>query len=355
MGKKGIFSSNTRLMILYFLIYAGCISLLYYMFIFIPLQNWSQPASFLLPIIGLTVSFPTGYLLYGQNNSLGQFLLYVFAMPFGLYTSVSYYQVMKNLITSSLVAAAITAGAFSLIILGRKIRGNNKKEILHRRVRNCTKILFLIWSCQLLFVTSANLIVRTYRIHSDFQPTTFALKSQLQYYMNKKNNRALYKTFSPDVWGTLSDQEKTDALEQLLQIESEILNLPKDTHLYITPMEENCLGSYNPQEKQISINKELLNAGKVSDIQYTLYHEIWHAAEYHILDHPEYQFFYDYTGISKRFSLYRHEMDSYVSGTDEKSYYVYIRQQLEIDSNWYAEQEMSNFLALQGEIYPLSP
>ena len=140
MGKKEIFSSNTRLMLLYFLIYAGCISLLYYMFIFIPLQDWSQPASFLLPIIGLTVSFPTGYLLYGQNNSLGQFLLYVFAIPFGLYTSVSYYQVMKNLITSSLVAAAITAGAFSLIILGRKIRGNNKKEILHRRVRNCTKI-----------------------------------------------------------------------------------------------------------------------------------------------------------------------------------------------------------------------
>ncbi len=139
----------------------------------------------------------------------------------------------------------------------------------------------------------------------------------------------------PENWKTLSNEEKMDVLQILVNIESRFLGLDKPVHITARRLEEGLNGFYEDSKGLIVINVDLL-AKNPDKVVKTVTHEGRHASQYTLvriydqLDEAQQKSIYMYNA-----SIYKDEFKNYQDGDED--FFRYYAQRCEADARWYSE------------------
>lgn len=81
--------------------------------------------------------------------------------------------------------------------------------------------------------------------------------------------------FSPEIWDTLSDKEKTDRIFSMIEVLAEKLGISSTPKLILFEADIDNCGAFNPKDNVIKINKALFEDPK--ELINTIAHEMRHA------------------------------------------------------------------------------
>lgn len=160
---------------------------------------------------------------------------------------------------------------------------NRPRKKVKRRTSAATKIsTFLIVFCLVFCLVADNLdTVATayYKVKSNVVSMFSRTGTQNADWSIEANPGTLYN-MKPEVWDTLSYNERLQTIENVKNIELYYLGVPYEIDLVIRDLDGTTRGEYCNALKIISIDEDHFNNSSVKEIVQTVCHECRHAYQY---------------------------------------------------------------------------
>lgn len=160
---------------------------------------------------------------------------------------------------------------------------NRPRKKVKRRTSAATKIsAFLIVFCLVFCLVADNLdTVATayYKVKSNVVSMFSGAGTQNADWSIEANPGTLYN-MKPEVWDTLSYDERLRTIENVKNIELYYLGVPYEIDLVIRDLDGTTRGEYCNALKIISIDEDHFNISSVKEIVQTVCHECRHAYQY---------------------------------------------------------------------------
>lgn len=160
-----------------------------------------------------------------------------------------------------------------------------------------------------------------------------------------ENNIDTLYNIQPEIWETLTEEQKTNTIDNLKNIELYYLGVSTPTKLIVRDIGNNIAGQHYPSSNIIEIDKNHLINDSVYDVVNTICHECRHAFQYACVN--AYQNTYDEYKNLVIFNDAKQFKDNYAnyyefSGFNE-TYDEYASQTIEADASEYAEQATNDY------------
>lgn len=263
------------------IIYA-IIGLTWYRVIFRCIPVWTYWKSLGLLGLMLCISVLLADLLFLYQRT-EKTVIYGCFVPFGIYTCLIYWHLLKiRIITLSVFAVLLTV-AYCMLVCFRKIGNGNRKRIMLRRAYRC-----LTKSFSVLAITSACLCVPLF-----FQAVftggilKSSVKAETEYIpeeiMIEKEMDTLL-LLQEQEWVSLVPAEKLAVLQTVANIERSYFGIPVEITVVAGKLKENTLGQYNDSTHTISISIDVLENSDASESLEVLTHECQHAYQARLVD-----------------------------------------------------------------------
>ena len=159
-----------------------------------------------------------------------------------------------------------------------------------------------------------------------------------------KRNMDVISTFDPEIFKTLSEEGRRNAVQVAHRVEANYLGVREVEIIVDEDMKERDLGYYSDEAKEIHINREHLLYDEAEDVLNTVLHETRHEYQYALI--------HLYKGIPEEdrgvmllreahIDSFDKEFRSYISGTkDEQGYYAQFCEQ---DAREWAEHGVKEY------------
>lgn len=263
-------------------------------------------------------------------------------IAYGIYTVISYKNIIDVRIKIILGISTILALIYSILVMARKIRSKrNWSKIIWRRIYKCVYayqsilaigMAILICSLGIPALLGNSLIITT---------TKPVETNDLQNY-TINNHIDTVLLLQEHFWQELTVEEKLDVLQIVANIEARYLGLPTKLNVSVNNLEESVLGLYADNTYTIHFDLSHVEHSPASDVLNTCCHEAYHSYQYRLVD------VYNSTEdnlkglrLYKEASRYVNEFNNYVSGNTD--FYSYYSQQCEEDAREYAEDAVNDY------------
>ena len=150
---------------------------------------------------------------------------------------------------------------------------------------------------------------------------TYAVSREMSYIL--KDYEIELQRFKPDLWEAIPLEEKLEALQLIVDVETAYLGLPDRITVCAEELGASTLGAYSHDERRIFISEALLRLNYPEECLDTALHEVYHSYQHHLCDL--------YKGIDDRYrsmihirdaSTYSYEFSNYVDGEDDYTEYL---------------------------------
>lgn len=156
------------------------------------------------------------------------------------------------------------------------------------------------------------------------------------------DNTDMLRKLDQDCWSSLSDREKHDLLQQVVDTECRYLGLPQHTVSLVEMELPSVLGSYSHKNRTVNLNHNVFLEASAERLISVLFHEMYHGVEYALVEvylsaDPVYR------GINAlaKAETYLDELTNYTYG--EENFEKYYAQLVEQDSRKYAEERAEQY------------
>lgn len=300
--------------------------------------NTSKTLLWLLFVGFISLGIAITYKVRRNNLSL----LVNIALPFEIYAIASYSNHIFGLITASLIAATILSVGYILIISTAQITDlRHKQAIIKRRIIKCLLGTRTIVSCCMLLVISFIVTAAIFGT-SLTKSSVAAHKDNNDNIWTIANNIEQVCLFSDESWHSLSDNEKTSAMQVIANIECRYLGLPHELNVITSVLPDNVAAAYNDRTHTININIQYFDDASPSDILDSICHEAYHAYQYRLCE--------AYDDVDDRYKTllgfydvpyYKQEFKNYTNGGDDLHEYYF--QHCESRAREYAHAAVSEY------------
>lgn len=285
-------------------------------------------------LFGIAVTYKT------RRNHLS--VLVNISLPFEIYTMLSYKNYVSWQTTICLIVALILSAGYILIISTAKTpRRRQRHIIIKRRIAKCLLGTRTIISCCLLFIV-LSVASTTLFGNSLTKSSINAYKDDGNNTWTISNNIEQVCLFSEEKWHSLSNKEKTTAMQVIANIECRYLGLPHELTVVTASLSENVAASYDDRTHTININIKHFEDADPLDIIDSICHEAYHAYQHRLCDaydsvNDQYKTLLDFYDVT----FYKEEFADYTNGSD--NIYEYYFQHCEIKARNYASSAVDEY------------
>lgn len=312
-----------------------CIAFLFRRICFSCLLNRNVSTS-LIVYWGIVVFLTGGGCLLSYKRQRNGFSVMANAViPVGVYVVLCYGRYFTPVYWILLGIGALLIAVFGVAVFLKRT-GKPLSQVLKRRLarflygaKNIAAVFMAIIT--LLVGITTLLQIPMYKTSidpsvSDDGPEEWTIKSQMD----------SVSKLAPDVWGTLSLEERQEVLGVVRNIETAYLGLTQPVDLGFSVLKPYELGEHSHSLHQITLDLRHLDEDAPERVLHTLFHEMYHAYEHEQVEMlayvpDEYQDLLLFTSIHK----YKDELAAYVDGAED--YDAYEKQTLEVMANRYAD------------------
>lgn len=324
-------------------LFYGFIVFLCYQNIFLHrLGDWSYSQSRSLLIAMAVGGILAGAVLHVKRNRNGKSVFANVALPFGLFTAISYWSYYRPLFAAVFLAAGICSVCLGILILGRRLpQGKRPGRIWRRRIwKTAAKTQFLLAA----LLTGATLWVgggALFGFHL-FQPSVEASTSLESNPHTIANHMDTLLCLQEDLWQELSLPQRLDVLQTVANIEARYLGLPYPLSVGAANLEEGTLGSYKDQTGEILVSLDSLGYDPAAVLLNTVCHEAYHSYQHCLVsvlnsvpeEEQKLRLFRDARDYAEEFGAYQ---------TAEDGFLAYYDQECESDARDYAEDAVWDY------------
>jgi hypothetical protein len=261
---------------------------------------------------------------------------------FGLYTVLSYWNIVHRLITVTAIVVAVVAALFGLVVFGRKIRYRDRySAILRSRLERFAVGTQFITSCGML------VIVATLGISAVFNQTVLnaavmpATEKNVEEYTIDRQMDTLVQLHG-DNWKNLTIQERLNVLQVVANIEQRHLGTSTELNVGVNNLDKSLYGYYDDKSHRIVLSVGLLQQSSPWLAIQTVCHESYHSYQHRLIDlynetdekSRQLMIFDDIRQFKKEFADYQ---DS------EKDFEAYYLQKCESTAREYGTQGMIEY------------
>ena len=254
-------------------------------------------------------------------------------LAYGIYAFLTYSTYLDLPFRRILLVAIVVSILYVSLIFFREI-GNKKKK--HKIIRARLKTGYIgvrnIAACASAAMI-AIIFAKTFFVGGLVAPSIKAEPVFGDEYSLAENIDEILK-LQPEIWDTLSVEEKLNVCAVVVDMECRYLGLNEHLSIYASKLDEGTLGSYSDSSKTIQIDVDHLANDSSISVTNTVCHEVFHSAQHeykNIWDRLEpsekgLYFFMDVAEFSS-------ELDNYIDGNDD--YYGYKNQAIEESARRY--------------------
>lgn len=263
--------------------------------------------------------------------------------PLEIYALVSYWSFFNTWAKATVAISGAIAFLFFAMVMLQKIspKRKNKAEILKKRFIQAllgARTIGVVCLCAFIIPLGVNAFAGVDLYQTD-DGDTIVLNEAEEWTI--ANNIDTVMKIKPDIWKTLSIDERLETLSVIKNIEMRYLGINHEIHLSADNLEENTLGCYVPNERKIIIDVSHLKSSPVNEVVHTLAHECHHAYSrqqvevYKII--PE-----EYKNMLMFYNakIYAEEYANYDDGDN---YYTYAAQHCERHADIYADDAVESY------------
>lgn len=300
---------------------------------------WVLVAVFILAGTALTVRKRRNYVSLVVNT----------ALPLTVYTVVSTFRYIPTFYTVALsVAAVLSAVYFSLVVLKKVKNIKYKRLIIFKRVNFALLGMRTIIFALLFAVTVpvCSRICLGYGLVSADVGSGITETDESEWTVRDHSETVVM--LHEEKWYSLSVKEKMTVLETVKEIEMKDFGITYDVYLCAEPLDGNTLGSYNHQERRITIDTEHLKSSEPRSVLRTLLHECMHAYQHRCAEvYDQIDEEYKNMPLFRDAARYKNNFDNYVrSEDDDFGYYI---QTVEVSAREYAEAATEDYYVYIAE------
>lgn len=273
-------------------------------------------------------------------------------LPVGVYTLLAYQPSVDWRWWGPLAGSAVLAVVYTVLCVGRKVPDPARKGvIIKRRLYRCGWVsweLLGVGAAVLVVGLLGNLLFGVTLLPSTVKPVVGISTEGESQTMKVKLKDLVH--LDPDVWETLTSQEKLDTLQVVANIEAHELGLPQELRVGGALLDESTLAEYEEQTHTVSISMDHLENSSAPYVLRSVLHECYHAYQQRLVDAYEdltdpalrqLKVFRDAAQYAKEFADYKD-----IDEDDEESYYAYYTQACETDARSYAEDHLYDYYDL---------
>ena len=312
--------------------------------LFIPLNDYTVGTSKKVLWILIATMVLIGMLITFKKRRNYLSLVINILFPFEVYAITSYWNFFNTWVKATAFVASVLAILFFSLVVFRKIssRRKNKISIIKKRLKHAflgARTIAVVCLCAFIIPLGVNAFIGR-DLYQSNDGDTIVLNESDEWTI--ANNIDTVLKIKPDIWKTLSVEERLEVLSVLKNIEIRYLGINHEIHLSADNLEENTLGCYIPNERKIVIDVTHLKNDSVDSVVKSLIHEVHHAYSrqqvevYKILpdEYKNMLMFYNA-------QLYEEEYANYIDGDD--NYYGYATQYCERHADAYADDAVESF------------
>jgi hypothetical protein len=258
-------------------------------------------------------------------------------LPIEAYMALSYWPYLKRPFIAVAAAAGVTAFAYFLSVMCRKIENKDRcGTVLMRRLRHG------VLGGRTLFAVGLILLIAPVAIHTAFGGDLFSPASAAENHTIAGHLEELRK-LEEDTWETLDRAERLDLLQTVANIEDTYLGLPHELSVTAGDLPESIAGQYDDRTHSITLDDDYLMNRLAHEVLDTVCHEAYHAYQHRLCDAYD-SLDSDFKGLLLfyRTEKYTVDFEHYYSGDDFDAYYS---QQVEIDARNYAADAVEDYYA----------
>lgn len=327
------------------IIYA-VIGLTWYRVVFRCLPQWTYLKSFGLLGLMLCTSIVLFALLFKYHRT-ERTVIYACLIPFGAYTCLIYWHLLKHRIVTLLFLTALLSVAYCMLVCIRRVGNGNRKRIMLRRAYRC-----LMGTFSIMAITSACLCVPLFFqtvftggiLKSSVKAETVCIPEEAM--IEQKMDTLLL--LQEHEWASLPPMEKLAVLQTVANIERNYFGLPVEVNVVAGKLKEDTLGQYNDSMHTISISIEVLENYDASECLEVVTHECQHAYQARLVD--AYQ---NANAVDRQLRLFnaaRSYSEEYVNYEDgDSSSSGYYNQDCESDAREYSYKAVDYYYRIIDE------
>ena len=319
----------------------------YRLFVFRKLEMTSYRTSMIGLCVVLAFFILTGglYDLYFRTREMGIFCN--LCLGYGVYTCMAYYFAYPKFILVICVGAAVVTGLCLIALLFKQSERMQERHAFLKK-----KLHMAVFACSRNFAIAMFMIMIPIGLRLIFADNIASASLEVvdaygeDYNFN--NNVEMISKIRPEVWETLSFQEKVDVAQAIAYCEGNYLGIPQKMVVVATDMDESVLGGYQDYSYRIMIDTEHLRHSSAEAVLNTILHEAYHCYQercveiYEKLEPEERNLMLFY-----RTAFYADEFENYIGGNEDID--GYRNQAVEIDARAYAEENVKEYYRLIEE------
>lgn len=143
------------------------------------------------------------------------------------------------------------------------------------------------------------------------------------------------KAYSKATWKKASMEERKLILAKFMAEVCTIMGIHVDDVIEFVPLGETKRGAYQPSSNKVIINESLLSSKNSYELMYTIIHEMRHAYQHAVVDHPE-KFLVSNETVEQWKNNFK---PGNYKNADVDGYEAYITQPVEYDAKNFAKQD----------------
>lgn len=313
-----------------------------YIFRVIPTFEYTESKMVFLIMIGL--GSYVGYLKTSDNNRNLLAVICSIAIPAGLYSVATYFNMYPVMIVSIILVMAL----ISLYIMNKFRSEYNNRQRCKKAIGVMNKALLSV-TCILLVVTiSARSTLSSGESFSiGDEPSSPTAESKD--YKSESDLSFLYQ-FDERNWEKMSKEERATAMVDLARIEKNYLGITQELQIQFVNLEsKNLAGSTNAQDGVIRLDEGYLsqytNRYNAHEAMDTVCHEVRHIYQHEITD-----LYKKVDEADRKLLIFRsadkyiEEFDNYIQANEDGT--KYYNQLVEQDSRGYADTRKNYYYNL---------
>lgn len=290
-------------------------------------------------VVVLLSMFVLGVITNKRKNRNWGSIFSNIALPFGVYTLLSYVEVKKKVFVIPLLCAAILSLLLIIVIHGRPVKNRRKRRMIvaNRLRKTASGVQFFL--ALALFFSMTIIGFGDLFGTSIMQPNVVATTYEDSYKETIRSNFDKVCLLQEHLWEKLSVQEKLDVMQCCANIERYYLGIPHELKVGTDFTGEYVLGYYDEGKNEIIISADSLLNDTPSEVLNTLCHESYHSYQQCIVEVME-NASEDMKSLRMFESAhsYATEFEDYKSWGDE-----YYDQECETDARNYAEEAVEDY------------
>lgn len=260
---------------------------------------------------------------------------------YGLYTILTYWETGKQVIIATVIITVLLSILFAALVMLRKIKNNNAKKVICRRVQFSIHIMRRFLALGMTFIIvlfGVRSILGVNALTGSVPPSTNESTNE----QTITNNIDTVLLLQDELWDTLSANQKLDVLQTIANIERRYLGIPSELWVGVAELKEGTAANYNDSTHGIMINMDSLLNDSSWELLDSVCHEAYHAYEHRLCDVYESLREEDkQLRIFRQSGIYSNEFCNYENG--EKDFYKYYNQKCEEDARSYAEDAVNDY------------